>query len=119
MGTSEFSVRLLSVLFGTASVFIIYLLGAHIFNKKVGIYSALLVAFSPLHIYFSQEARTYSLFFALTLLSMYFYSKLNKVTSKWIISGYLISTVFLIYSHLYALLIVLVTEPASIYCKQV
>lgn len=108
MGTSEFSVRLLSVFFGTASVFIIYLLGAHIFNKKVGLYSALLVAFSPLHIYFSQEARTYSLFFALTLLSMYFYSKLNKFTSKWIITGYLISTVFLIYSHLYALLIVLV-----------
>lgn len=107
-GTSAFSVRLLSVFFGTASVFIIYLLGAHIFNKKVGIYSALLVSFSPLHIYFSQEARTYSLFFALTLLSMYFYSKLNKVTSKWIIAGYLISTAFLIYSHLYALLIVLV-----------
>lgn len=107
-GTSAFSVRLLSVFFGTASIFIIYLSGAHIFNKKVGIYSALLVSFSPLHIYFSQEARTYSLFFALTLLSMYFYTKLNKVTSKWIIAGYLISTAFLIYSHLYALLIVLV-----------
>ncbi len=107
-GTSEFSVRLLSVFFGTASVFIIYLLGSHIFNKKVGIYSALLVSFSPLHIYFSQEARTYSLLFALTLLSMYFYSKLIKVTSKWIIAGYLVSTAFLIYSHLYALLIVLV-----------
>lgn len=107
-GISAFSVRLLSVFFGTASVFIIYLLGCHIFNKKVGIYSALLVAFSPLHIYFSQEARTYSLFFALTLLSMYFYSKLNKVKSKWIITGYLISTAFLIYSHLYALLIVLI-----------
>ncbi|MBI5675085.1 MAG: glycosyltransferase family 39 protein [Nitrospirae bacterium] len=107
-GTSVFSVRLLSVLFGTASVFIIYLLGAHIFNKKVGIYSALLVACSPLHIYFSQEARTYSILFTLTLLSMYFYSKLSKVTSKWIIAGYLISTVFLIYAHLYALLIFLV-----------
>lgn len=107
-GTSAFSVRLLSVFFGTATVFIIYLLSAHIFNKKVGMYAALLVSFSPLHIYFSQEARTYSLFFALTLLSMYFYSKLNKVTSKWIITGYLISTVFLIYSHLYALLIILV-----------
>ncbi len=107
-GTSGFSVRLLSVFFGTASVFIIYLLGAHIFNKKVGIYSALFVSFSPLHIYFAQEARTYSLLFALTLLSMYFYSKLNKDASKWIIAGYLISTAFLIYSHLYALLIVLV-----------
>ena len=107
-GTSEFSVRLLSVFFGTASVFIIYLLGSHIFNKRVGIYSALLVAFSPLHIYFSQEARTYSLLFALTLLSMYFYSKLNKDASKRIIAGYLLSTVFLTYAHLYALLIVLV-----------
>jgi len=106
-GASVSSARLLSVLFGTASVFIVYLLGAHIFNKKVGIYSALIVAFSPLHIYFSQEARTYSLFFALTLLSMYFYTKLNKAASKWIIAGYLISTAFLIYSHLYALLIVL------------
>lgn len=107
-GTSVFSIRLLSVFFGTASVFIIYLSGAHIFNRRVGIYSALLAAVSPLHIYFSQEARTYSLFFALTLLSMYFYSKLNKAASKWIIAGYLISTALLIYSHLYALLIVLV-----------
>jgi uncharacterized membrane protein len=102
------SARLLSVFFGTASVFIVYLLGSHIFNKKVGIYYALLVSFSPLHIYFSQEARAYSLLFALTLLSMFFYSKLNKAASKWITAGYLISTVFLLYAHLYALLIVLV-----------
>ncbi|RJQ15118.1 MAG: hypothetical protein C4560_10950 [Nitrospiraceae bacterium] len=107
-GTSEFSVRMLSVLFGTASIFIIYLSASHTFNRRAGLYSALLISFSPLHIYFSQEARTYSLLFALTLLSMYFYSRLTSAaSSKWIIPGYLISTTLLCYSHLYALLIVI------------
>jgi len=105
-GISESGVRLLSVIFGTASIFIIYLLGTCILNKEAGIFSAILLAFSPLHIYYSQEARTYSLLFLLTLLSMYFYCKFDKNASKWNLFGYFISTVLLLYSHFYALFII-------------
>ncbi len=106
-GSSELSARLLSVFFGTISIFIIYLLGSLIFNKKAGIYSAFLLAISPVHIYYSQEARTYSLLFLLTLLSMYFYVKQRDGSSKKSIFGYLVSSVLLIYSHLYGILILL------------
>jgi uncharacterized membrane protein len=67
---SEFSARLLSTFLGTISIYVTYLLGSLIFNKKTGILAALLLAISPIHIYYSQETRAYSLFFLLTLLSM-------------------------------------------------
>lgn len=107
MGSSEFSIRLLSVFFGTLSVFMMYLLGARMFNNKVGIYSALLLALSPVHIYYAQEARSYSLLFLLTLLSMYFYLKLRGGFSKRFIYGYVVSSVLLIYSHHSGILILL------------
>jgi uncharacterized membrane protein len=107
MGSSEFSIRLLSVLLGTLSVFMMYLLGATMFNKKIGMFSALLLALSPIHIYYAQEARSYSLLFLLTLLSMYFYLKLRGGFSKRFIYGYVLSSVLLIYSHHFGILILL------------
>ncbi len=107
-GNSEFAVRLLSVLFGTALIAAIFLISSHIFNKKVGIVSAVLVAVLPSHIYFAQEARAYALLSLLSLLSMYFYLKMNNSHSKLSVFGYLISTVLLVYSHIFGLLIVLV-----------
>lgn len=107
-GISEFSTRLLSVFFGSLSIFIAYLLGLHIFNKKTGLYVALFLAISPSHVYYSQETRPYVLLFLFTLLSMYFYLKLGDNFSKRAIFSYLVSSVLLIYSHLYGLLILLV-----------
>lgn len=53
-GGSEIAVRMPSVLLGIASVFLLY----KISTSQV---SALLLATSPIHIYYSQEARMYSL----------------------------------------------------------
>jgi len=107
-GTSEVSVRVPSAIFGVISIIVIYLLGKLIFNKRVGIYSALLIALSPIHIFYSQEARAYSLLFLLTMLSAYFYLRLKQDFSRNNIAGYLISCIFMLYSHLYAALILLV-----------
>ncbi|MBU2633712.1 MAG: glycosyltransferase family 39 protein [Nanoarchaeota archaeon] len=49
-GVSMFSGRLLSILFGALSVLIIYLLGAEMFNKKVGFISAFILTFSPFYL---------------------------------------------------------------------
>lgn len=111
-GNSEFAVRFLSVLFGTASIYAIYILGKSIFNENVGLISATLLAVSPLHIYFSKEARTYILFFLFTLLSMYFYNELhkeknNQKQNKKNIIGYLIFTSLMLYSHVYAVFLIL------------
>lgn len=61
LGESEFKLRLLSVIFGAASVLLIYQLGKDIGGKKVALSGAWLSALSPLLIWYSQEARSYSL----------------------------------------------------------
>jgi hypothetical protein len=106
-GISEFSTRLLSVITGTTAIFVINMLGSLIFNKRTGIYAALLLAISPINIYYSQEVRPYSLLFLLALLSIFFYVKLKDRYSKGSVASYTVFSTMLIYSHLYGLLILL------------
>src|SRR3989338_2066633 len=60
-GYSEISVRLPSVIFGVVTIYITYLLGKKLVSKNLGLLAALLIAINPLHIYYSQEARMYSM----------------------------------------------------------
>lgn len=56
-GDSETSVRLPSALISLLNVGLIYVLGRRLFNHRVGLLAAGLLAVSPLHIWFAQEAR--------------------------------------------------------------
>ncbi len=103
-GNSEFYTRFLSVIFAFCAIFLIYRIGSLIFNDKVGLISALLLALSELHIRYSQEVRSYSLITFLSLLSIYFFIKLEKGSIKYSI-GYIISSTLLIYTHYYGLFI--------------
>lgn len=60
-GTSEVAVRSLSVVLGVATVWLVYLLGRRLFGRVAGLVAAFLLAMSPLHVYYSQEARMYAL----------------------------------------------------------
>ncbi len=60
-GFSEISLRIPSVIFGVVTIYVVYLIGKNIFNKKVGLVSSLFLATGGLHIYYSQEARMYAL----------------------------------------------------------
>jgi len=77
-GLSEFSLRFPSAIFGITSVYLTYRIGKTMFNRFVGQVSALLLAVSPFHIFFSQEVRHYSLWVFLTLLSNFIFLKLLK-----------------------------------------
>lgn len=61
MGESEFQLRLFSVIFGTACVLLIYQLGKDLWGKEVALSCIWLSALSPLLVWYSQEARSYSL----------------------------------------------------------
>ncbi|MDO8452542.1 MAG: glycosyltransferase family 39 protein [bacterium] len=60
-GASEAAARMPSVLFGLATVYLVYLIGSKLFSKKVGILSASLLLTAPLHFYYMLEARMYSM----------------------------------------------------------
>ncbi|MFH1460524.1 MAG: glycosyltransferase family 39 protein [Candidatus Omnitrophota bacterium] len=78
-GFSEASIRFPSVIFGTLTVPLLYLFVKKFINFKIAVISSLLLAVSPIHIYFSQEARYVCVFIFLNLFStILFYGMLKK-----------------------------------------
>ena len=107
VGTGEFAVRSLSAIFGSISILALYKLGKYLFNVKIAIYSSLILAVSIFHIYFSQEARMYSLLTLTTLLSIFFFLKsLNENRLRFWVS-YLIVSILMLYTHLYGIFILI------------
>lgn len=97
-GTSEIIVRLPSVIFGTSSILIVYLLAKNLLSKKIALLSALLLAIAPLHIYYSQEARMYSLATLVVCLSFYFFERVLAEGKNLFRVGFIICNVLLLYS---------------------
>jgi len=103
VGMNEFNLRLLSAIFGIASIYLIYVLGKVFFNKKIGLISAFILAINHQHIYYSQEARVYSFLVMSAMLSVYFLYKLLFLGKSYHIVFYFISTVAMLYSHYYSI----------------
>ena len=61
LGDTVAHVRTLSALFGTLTIPAVYLTGHRLADGKVGLLAALLLAVSPFHVRFAQEARMYAL----------------------------------------------------------
>ena len=70
-GTSEFALRFPSVLFGALAAVALLFLGVELFGNFSGVLAALLMALAPEQIYFSQQARMYSLLALLVVSSTY------------------------------------------------
>ncbi len=60
-GDTPYATRLLSVVFGTATIPIIYLIGKRLSGAVMGSVAAVLLAFSVFNIFYAQEARMYTL----------------------------------------------------------
>lgn len=83
--SSDFAVRSPSMLFGFGTVFLLTLLANKLTNTPVSAGIGLIAALSPFHVYFSQEARPYSIAIFLCLLTVYLYHKVissSKDTPK-------------------------------------
>lgn len=94
-GYSEIAVRIPSVVFGILAILFTYLIGKKLVSKNLGILAAALIAINPLHIYYSQEARMYSLATLAVLINILLFIKLIKREKA--------STVFLILSNVLVL----------------
>jgi len=96
---SLITARVFPLIFGTLSIFLMYLLGKTV-NKKVGIISALLFAISPITIEYSSIVREYSLnLFIFLLATIFLFSLFKKQFSlRWQIF-YCFSILFGIYIY--------------------
>jgi len=70
-GTSETALRLLSAMVGTLAIPLLYIVSRRLLDVRTSLTAALLLAMAPLHIWYSQEARSYALMATVGLLSMY------------------------------------------------
>lgn len=98
-GISEFAVRAMSIAFGMASVVALYVFANRFFGRNIAIICGIIVAVSPFHVWYSQEARMYSPLFFFATVSLYFFMKLleERKASSWI--GWGVSTILAAYTH--------------------
>src|SRR3989344_2453214 len=107
-GSGELVLRILSVFFGVISVYLTYLLGKKLFSWKEGLLAAFFVAISYTSILYSQEAKMYSLFAALFLLSLYCFIRLLEKASGLNLLLFSISSALLLHTHVIGLVIFLI-----------
>jgi mannosyltransferase len=105
LGQSPFVVRFPSVFFGLLSLCLVFRIARGLFDGQVGLVAAALAAMSPFHIWYSQEARMYSLLCLLSLLSIYLFIKACK-GGKWLHwIGFGLCTGVSLYAHNLAFLV--------------
>ncbi len=71
-GHNEYFLRLPSAFGGLLGLIFIYPLGLLLFNRRTALFALALLVFSPISIYYSQDANYYGLMMGLTITSLYF-----------------------------------------------
>lgn len=94
----EFAARLISVLFGSLLVILIFLIGRDVFNSKVGIMASLLVAFEPNLVLFSAQAMSDStyVFFLILVFFLLWLSIKKMKKSLFLASGVILGLAYYI-----------------------
>jgi 4-amino-4-deoxy-L-arabinose transferase-like glycosyltransferase len=109
-GDSEWALRALSVLFGVLTVPLIYGVARLLFRSRLaGLLAALFAAVSPLHVWYGQEVRMYTLLTFLCLLSSFFLLLAVREKRRWAIpilwAAYTAANVAALYTHYFALFV--------------
>lgn len=88
-GDNEFVLRFIPAVTGVLTIPIFYLIGIEFRDRNTGLLSATLLAFSPFHVYYSQEARSYTLLLLLFSIAFLFYLKTLRSNNirDWILFG--------------------------------
>ncbi len=103
-GTSEFSLRFLSAGSAILAIPLTLTLGRRLGGRTVGFTAAALLAISPFHVWYSQEARMYALLATLSLASFYCWLRVVAGDRRWA-WGYVLATMAALYTHYYAVFI--------------
>lgn len=107
VGDTEFILRVPSVLFAAASIPMIYLVGRDLFCKSTGIIAAALLTAHWFHIFFSQQARSYTLLLFLLLTSSWLFVRFTESPERRLYQfSYPVVSALSMYAHLFAILVV-------------
>ena len=118
-GDSEISIRIPPLIFGFLSIFLTYSIASRFTDKKNGILAAFLMCLSPVHIWYSQEARPYSavLFFLLLSLLSFYKLKEAEMNARWYFI-YFISLFMAVFSFYFAVAYLVALSIISFFEKK-
>ena len=104
-GADELWLRLPSTIFGVAAIYFAFRLGRRLIDEKIALLAALFVATSNFAVYYSQEARSYSLLLMLSLSTvwLWFEAREEGRLSVWLAYG--LSGLLLAYTHAFGILL--------------
>jgi mannosyltransferase len=102
---NDFSGRVPATLLGLAGIVAMFFFGKEVNGSRTGLIAAIITTFSYIHIYFSQEARFYTLLFLATALSYLFFIRSTKLNSVRDFAFYVIFTSLTIYTHYFGLVV--------------
>lgn len=106
LGQSEAFVRSLSALLGVLTVPALYALATRMFDRTSGVIAAAMLALHSFHIQWSQEARAYSLFGFLLVVTAYFFVRaMESPHLKRYWAAFCVSAALCVYAHVFAMLI--------------
>ena len=108
VGQSEFAIRFPSVIFGVLAVLTTYRLGRELIGREVALIAALLMAVSPYHIWYGQEAKMYALISFLAPLSLLLVVRAMRGGPRWLWLAWAVLMAAFLYVHLFATMMVLV-----------
>lgn len=101
-GSSEFSLRFISVAWSMLAVALIAALGITLYGKQAGVLAALLLAVSPFAVAYAQEIRMYSMLLALGLAASYALVRWVREGRTLFLSSYTLLAVAAMYTNYYA-----------------
>ncbi len=101
-GTAEVGLRSLSAVAGIAVVPVAFLLGAELSGRRTGLAAAALVAANPMLVWYSQEARCYSLLVLLTSISLLFFLRARRTESGRDLAWWALASALALATHYFA-----------------
>lgn len=106
-GHSEFVLRFVPAFLGAFTVPLFYWVGKEIIDSNVGIIAAAILAFSPFHIFYSQDARAYTTVLFFFTLALIFYVKALRRPKRyyWVLFGLFSALAF--WTHFYVFIPIL------------
>jgi uncharacterized membrane protein len=106
-GRSEVALRSFSLVIGVATIPAAFWAGRRLFDRRTGLIAAALVAFSPFHIWYSQEARMYALLFLAGMLSTTYLILACREQTWAYWRRYLLWTLVALFTHYFSLFLVM------------
>ncbi len=99
IGDNEFVLRLPAAIFGTLCVPAVFVLAQRLFGVRVALIASILTTVLPIAVWFSQDARPYSLLMLLTVLQMYYAYRAVTDMKVWYWLGLAAATSLNVYTH--------------------